>query len=211
MRTEYHKIQNVFERDSLTNKLLPGVFKTPEFEYLSKLRWIATEKIDGMNVRVEWDGSSINFYGRTDAAQMPANLLAFLTAKFMTDGAYLTFSAKFPGKHVVIYGEGYGAGIQSGGKYSSEQEFIVFDVKVNDTFLERGNLLGVCELFELHAAPIVFDGSLDDIVEYVKSQPVSSMGGFAMEGVVAKPAVELTNRFGERVIVKVKCKDFVNK
>jgi hypothetical protein len=35
------------------------------------------------------------------------------------------------------------------------------------------------------------------------------MGDFIAEGLVAKPAVELRNRRGERIVVKIKHKDFI--
>ena len=31
-------------------------FSKPEFEYLAKSIWVGTEKIDGTNIRIGWDG-----------------------------------------------------------------------------------------------------------------------------------------------------------
>jgi hypothetical protein len=46
------------------------------------------------------------------------------------------------------------------------------------------------------------------LIGLVKAKPHSTWGPFEMEGFIAKPPVELMNRFGERVITKIKCRDF---
>ena len=47
------------------------------------------------------------------------------------------------------------------------------------------------------------------VVGFVKGHPSSVVNPNApMEGVVGRPAVEIKNREGERVIVKIKVKDF---
>ena len=65
--TEYHKIQTVFLRDPATKMrtLLDGQWALPEFEYLARNPWYFTEKIDGINIRVVFDGESVSFGGRT--------------------------------------------------------------------------------------------------------------------------------------------------
>ena len=76
----YHKIQTVYKRDPDTKykTLLIGEFSRPEFEYLQSNMWLFTEKVDGMNIRVMFDGKSIVFGGKTDNAQLTANLVARL-------------------------------------------------------------------------------------------------------------------------------------
>ena len=68
---EYHKIQTVFKRDPDNNfkTLLMGEYSLPEFEYLKDNKWVFTEKVDGTNIRVIWDGKDIFFKGKTDKAQ----------------------------------------------------------------------------------------------------------------------------------------------
>ena len=54
---EYHKIETIFERDMDGNKkLIEGKFRNPLVEYLKDNEWVFTEKIDGTNIRVFWDG-----------------------------------------------------------------------------------------------------------------------------------------------------------
>ena len=52
---QYHKIQGLFKRGP-DNKFIEGEWSLPEFEYLAKLNWTWTEKVDGTNMRVMWDG-----------------------------------------------------------------------------------------------------------------------------------------------------------
>ena len=54
---KYHKIMTVFKRDPETKykTLLMGEWALPEFEYLCCNPWVFTEKIDGTNIRVNWD------------------------------------------------------------------------------------------------------------------------------------------------------------
>ena len=56
--------------------------------------------------------------------------------------------------------------------------------------------------------PFIFHGTLYDGVDYVKKHPMSKIGSAHMEGLVARPMVELKDRCGKRIIVKIKVKDF---
>ena len=61
---EYPHIDTIWARD-MTNKgrIVEGAFTAPEFAYLAENRWIGTEKVDGTNVRVMWDGFPLRFGG----------------------------------------------------------------------------------------------------------------------------------------------------
>ena len=52
------------------------------------------------------------------------------------------------------------------------------------------------------------NGTVNDAVEYVKTSPMSTIGTAPMEGIVGRPFVELFDRCGGRIIVKVKACDF---
>ena len=109
----YHKIQTVFKRDPDNNykTLLERQFSRPEFEYLADCVWVFTEKVDGTNIRVMWDGVKVIFGGKTDNAQLHAQLVQHLRDTFTEDLMMEAFGAE---GNVCLYGEGYGAGIQKG-------------------------------------------------------------------------------------------------
>ena len=62
MLIEYPKIHNIFKFDANTKDFTRTYFDE-EVEYLKDLPWYGTEKYDGMNIRVFYDGYDISFYG----------------------------------------------------------------------------------------------------------------------------------------------------
>jgi len=208
----YHKIQTIFKRDPETKykTLLEGEYSLSVFEYLRNNNWIFTEKVDGMNIRVmyhpeEVDLDIITFAGKTDRAELHPQLSAYLNKTFRSQ--IENFSGFFKGE-VCLYGEGYGAGIQKGGKYQEEKRFVLFDVKTGNHWLPRNEVELVATRFGIDVVPIIGVGTLIDCVEIVKSGYSSGWGDFKAEGIVARPETELFNCFGDRVITKIKYKDW---
>lgn len=203
----YHKIQSLYKRDP-DNKFktfLDGQWTEPAFGYLKDVDWVWTEKVDGTNVRVIWDGERVTFGGRTDNAQMPTVLLSHLSAAFTTE----LMAEAFGPSPAVLFGEGFGGKIQKGGAtYGQEQRFVLFDVWC-DMWLERTNVIDIAAgQLDCPFVPEVGVGTLIEAVEYVKSAPKSQWGEFVAEGIVLRPKVELQTRRGDRVITKLKVKDF---
>lgn len=58
---EYHKIETLFERDEKTKKLIEGKFRNETVRFLKDNMWDFTEKIDGTNIRILWDGHKVTF------------------------------------------------------------------------------------------------------------------------------------------------------
>lgn len=213
MNTEYHKIETIFERDMEgTKKLIEGKFRNETVEYLKNNQWNFTEKIDGTNIRVVWDGHKVYFGGRTDNAQIPVNLMYTLNDMFLGNTNEELFEQKFGEKQVVFYGEGYGEKIQKGGGlYRKGQGFILFDVRVGDFWLNRKDVEEIAKSFNIPVVPIVFTGTIQEAVNYVKTKPSCTISEEEKEaeGLVGRPIIEMTDRFGTRIIIKVKTCDFV--
>lgn len=213
MAKEYHKIETLFERDMEGNKkLIEGKFRHPLIEYIKDCEWIFTEKIDGTNIRIIWDGHKITFGGRTDNAQLPADLVNKLQELFSGNVNEELFEQTFGEKEVTFYGEGYGAGIQKGGSYSSTKDFILFDIEVDNIFLERPNIEEIAKTFNVKCVPIMLRGTIHEAVDFVKSKPNSMLAQEPMviEGVVGTPKFGMIDRRGNRIIVKVKVEDFTD-
>lgn len=207
---EYHKIQSIYKRDP-ANKyktFLEGEWTRPEYGYLANNKWEFTEKVDGTNMRVYYNpdfDSDVEYMGRTDKAQIPPHLKEALDGLF--DSALL--QTKFGDSGVVLYGEGYGPKIQKGGgKYRDDVSFVLFDVMINGVFLERHNVEDVASYLGLDIVPIRFHGTLHDGIELCRSGFTSDWGDFRAEGLIAKPTVPMNDRFGNRIITKIKCEDF---
>lgn len=207
--TEYHKIETLFERDTNgTKKLIEGAFRNDAVKYLANNDWYFTEKIDGTNIRIHWDGHKVEFAGRTDKAQIPKLLMDYLINTFGSIEVEELFEQKFGESDVILFGEGYGPKIQNGGAYRDDVSFILFDVQIGDTWLKRESVEDIARIFGIDVVPIIFTGSLQQAVDYVKTKPKSTIGTANMEGLVGRPAVEMRDRMGKRVIVKIKVCDF---
>ena len=209
---QYHKIQTVFKRDPETQlkTLLHGEYSLPEFEYLANNEWVFTEKVDGTNIRVMWDGERITFGGKTDNAQIPAFLVTRLQELFPQN----IFNAKkifdVDVNDTCLYGEGYGAKIQKGGgNYKPDGvDFVLFDVRVGQWWLKREDVENIAWKLGLGIVPIIGEGTLLNMLALAESGYKSTWGDFKAEGIVARPKVELKTRGGQRIITKIKHKDF---
>lgn len=130
--SEYHKIQSIFKRDMTSKRktLIEGEWTLPEFEYLAGNVWTFTEKVDGTNIRVIFKDGGITFGGRTEDAQIPAQLVTRLNERFLPLAAKMQ---EVFGCDACLYGEGYGAKIQKGGgNYRADQDFVLFDILVSN-------------------------------------------------------------------------------
>lgn len=59
---KYEKIETIFTRDVEGSKKLNfGQFRDPTIEFLQYNNWIWSEKIDGTNIRVYWNGHTVTF------------------------------------------------------------------------------------------------------------------------------------------------------
>lgn len=206
----YHKIPGLYKREEQKPfRLIEGVYREPELELLKDVEWTFTEKVDGTNIRVLWDGHTVVFGGRTENAQIPSPLVTKLNELFMGTRMEQVFEQVFGETPAILFGEGYGAKIQKGGgNYSDTQEFILFDVRVGERYLRREDVEDVANKFSLKVVPIVAKGKLEDGVKLVKEGLKSQWGDFMAEGLVAKPTVDLFNRKGERILTKIKAEDF---
>lgn len=250
----YQKINTIFKRDA-NNVIMPyDEFAVPELEWMRNCKFDAEEKVDGMNTRIEVTrefitsdiGNNIGikwnvaYKGKTDNAQIPKMLYAYLTTEltedkvlsalglskemYVTDelmqektwsvlntqfNVYELDETKIP-KRYTLYGEGYGAGIQSGGYYRKDNSFIGFDVKVDDMYLLRENRDEIFNKLGVDIVPFVGKFTIDEAIEYVKKGFNSNIAEetHLAEGLVLRTPMGLKTRRGERIIFKVKNCDF---
>jgi hypothetical protein len=217
---EYHKIETLYERDLKTFKVDPSKLKNRTYSLIKT--WQFTEKIDGTNIRAIWSpafsGSSaagesltlpesLRFGGKTDNAQIHADLVRHLYDTITPEKV----REVFPDTNAVIYGEGYGAGIQKGGLYSPTKKFIVFDVLVSGKWwLSWENTCDVAAKLGLDVVPFIGEMTLEEATEMVRVGFPSLLGDGQMraEGLVGRTAEPLFDKKGARLIVKLKTKDF---
>jgi len=212
----YHKIQSVFMR-GVDHKVIEGAYSLPEFEYLKSNDWTYTEKLDGCSLRTMFGPdentglSLLRFGGKTDNAQIYIPLLNRLQELFTIEKMLEAFSwyTETPAS-ICLYGEGIGAKVQKGGgNYIPDGvDFVLFDIMVGDTWLERHNVAQIAERLSIKVVPIIGTGTLFQATEMAKKGFNSKWGEFLAEGIVLRPQVELQTRRGHRIITKIKHKDF---
>jgi len=203
---EYPKINSIYKRDKRTKKFL-SEYSIPEFEYLKDNIWEFTEKIDGTNIRIIWKDGELRFSGKTDNAQIPMKLLKKLQIIFTKN----KIQKAFPEQEgiVILYGEGFGASIQSGGKYIKDGvDFILFDVLIDKWWLNRESVEDIAKKLNIKIVKVIGKGTLKKAIEIAKQGFKSEFGDFIAEGIVLRPKIQLFSRKGDRIITKIKYKDF---
>lgn len=209
---EYLKIETPFNRDMEgTKKLIEGDWRNETVGFLVNCPWICTEKIDGTNIGIVWDGHKVTYQGRTERAQIPTHLLHKLIEIFGSIETEELFEQMFGDMNVILFGEGYGSKIQRcGGDYRDDVSFILFDIYLPDKnlWLTRDSVENIAKAFGIDVVPIVLEGTLYEAIEFVKKKPKSTIGNANMEGLVCRPKIEIHDRTNKRIIVKVKVCDF---
>lgn len=172
----------------------------------------------------------VRIAGKTDNAQIPKNLLKHMQEKYPDEKVFGALGLKefipveewaehkwnsyddIPNMY-TIYGEGYGEGIQSGGWYiKGGNEFIVFDVKVNNLYLKTEARDDIAMKLGAPIVPLKGYFTLDEAIDYVRkgfrSEVAENPDAKMAEGLVLRTDLGLCDRMGERLIVKVKYEDF---
>ena len=218
---KYPKIQSAYKRyldGPHKGKFIIGEWTDPVFEYLKDLTWVWKEKVDGTNIRVQYWANvetstmfqtvpRIEIKGKTDKAKRSEPLYSSVEKMFPVEWFQEHFD---PGVDVCLYGEGYGAKIQKGGgNYRLDQSFVLFDIKIGNWWLEFHNVIVIAARGGIEYIPTISDRSLESAIYDIKEGMVSSWGNFNMEGLVGQPLIPLNMRNGQRVITKIKTKDFV--
>lgn len=190
-----------------------GDYAKPVFGNIKK--WRVDEKIDGTNVRIMWGRPNVGampvltFGGRTNNAQMPCHLLAKLQEMFTDEKMIETF---LNSNSVIMFGEGYGPKIQAAGaNYRKDPSFILFDIWIDGWWLERNSVKEIALKMGLDVVPEIGIMTEEEIVEFVKSKPLStcSLTPQMMEGVVCRAEPLVLMRNGKPIMFKLKCKEFI--
>ncbi|KKK65315.1 hypothetical protein LCGC14_2975380, partial [marine sediment metagenome] len=132
-------------------------------------------------------------------------LMDWITERFTAEKC----AARGLGTGITLYGEGFGAGIQKGGgNYGDEKTFILFDAFYKNIWMPQATVQSLAEAFDIESAPVLNHHTLTSAIALVRNGFDSAFGSFDAEGVVVRPTTELVNQYGERVIAKIKTKDF---
>lgn len=227
----YPKIQTLWMRHPDTGIIMPQCYSKDEFRHIKN--WHITEKIDGMNVRIEynqWKYENLNisvqpaitFKGRTDRAVMPKELMKYLDQVF---GGGI-FKLIFPdAKYVCLFGEGCGPKIQKGGDlYTDTQQFILFDIFVDGWWLKQDTVTEIAKDFMIERVPILGIWTKERAQDFVDPRKGIYIDEFKsvvytppsiiakepkeMEGIMCRSEPLMLFRNGNPIQFKLKVKDY---
>ena len=237
---KFPKIQSLFKRYNdradreRIGEWIPGNYSTREFEALKSIPWKWTEKVDGTNIRVSFDNDHrILIGGKSDAAVIQPGLAQGICKSLGAyDGVFFdrerlsSFSESLT--QIVIYGEGFGPGIQKAGvDYGEEKQFIAYDIFIKTTedphvgyWMPRDISHTILTAAEIPVVPNVFEyptklttllnmfAYMMDCVEADEdSSEIKHATKKFKEGYVGMPCVDLFNARGGRIIVKLTYED----
>jgi len=182
-------------------------YRSQLLAYLAELPWSYTRKIDGANLRVQWDGEQVLWNGKSNNFNCGATLTEYMNSTFIEE----IFEEKFGrDKKVLLFGEHMGPKVQGNELGLDKDTFVLFDVNINGTWLAEENVQEIAKYFDI---PTVVDFMPEGLAE---PKPLRELinrvanGDFKeWEGIVATPLVELRDQAGQRVVVKIKNKDYL--
>ena len=223
---KFPKINTLWKREPLITVKRKGIIHEgmySEEAFKSIKFWKASEKINGENIRIfiiPGTGSTpiISILGRqdTDTPQINEKVIEYIDSHLTPDALKRAFtkdssSSEDLPRLIMIFGEGFGGDIHHGHNYRDSPEFVVFDIVVDDWFLEYNNVASISKKLGFESVPLLPGlKTTETIVEYVKTQPKSILANkpHIMEGVVCTSSPLLLTRNGYPVRFKLKTKDF---
>jgi Rnl2 family RNA ligase len=209
-------------------------------EQLPKGQFVVQEKIHGSNFAIYTDGETVRYAKRggllngEETFFNHARLERYeLERKIKTVFEYMKSEFGDEIEQVSIHGEIFGGSyphddvekvngvsrVQKEVLYAPDTEFMAFDIKVNDTFIDMDNFITLCEELDIPHLPILLTGTLAEALEYNNEYQttVPKMLGLPeipdniCEGNVIKPVKTAYFGNGSRIVVKNKNAKFSEK
>lgn len=180
-------------------------YRSEILAYLAESDWVYSRKIDGANLRVQWDGEQVLWNGKTNAFQCGAELTEYMNNTFIEE----IFEEKFGReKQVLLFGEHMGPKVQGNELGLEKDEFILYDVCINGTWLKGVDVVEVAHYFGVRPIWALMPSGQAPAPLRVLINRVAHGDFKDWEGIVAHPLTELRDQKGRRVIVKIKNKDY---
>lgn len=170
--------------------------------------------IHNSNTRLATDGNDIVWGGRTDRAQHSEAVTEYMNTlvEKVRDKLFTMHSEhNLSTLTLCLYGELIGPKIQSGGRYRSDLDFVLFDVKVDKYWLDEEKVTEIARSLDISRAPELREASIQRIIDDVRRGFVSTIAqdkAYLAEGIIAKPTYPLYDSKGNRIMFKLKTRDF---
>jgi hypothetical protein len=169
----------------------------------------ALEKIHGTSAHIKWQENKLTYFAGGSSHDMFVKLF---NNKVLTD----IFTERFENISVTVFGEAYGGKLQGmSATYGKELKFVVFDVMINDLWIDVPNAEDVATNLGLEFVSYVQIptdlGIINEARDKESVQAIRNGCGFGKlrEGVVLRPLTECRLNNGQRVIYKHKRDEFM--
>ena len=173
-------------------------------EIMNLKRCFSTEKVHGTSANVGLKDNQPKYFAGGMKYDTFVSIPDF-------EGIENKLLEQFKDVDITIYGEAYGGKQQKMSEtYGQEPAFIVFDVKIDGTWLNVPNAHDVATKLGLEFVPYVECSTDLEVLDAERDKPseVAIRRGCGndkeREGVVLRPLVEMTRSNGKRIIVKHK-------
>lgn len=199
-RTRYPKTLHLWKRfenpPAMRGVLDRNKLSAPEFRAIDN--WHVTEKITGSNIRVTlrqvrtgvW---GIDFFTRegTDQNIVWPGAKEFLTGTFTLPRIFEAIDVVKLEKDtvVVLYGEIFGPKIHGGGTYSPTVDYALFDVRIDDWWLEPKVVEKMAQQMGIRYVPVISENwELHEVITFLEAPDITSKISpeHVMEGVVCR-------------------------
>lgn len=229
MAHNYPKITSPFKRtDNKSKTVNTSVWFDDYAKFFgeSGLPFYSTEKVDGTNLNIVYDGNHIQYTGHTDKTSWNPEVEEWIKSKFQTPEFEQMCEQRFGENEIKLCGELIGPKIQNNFYKLEDYKFILFDIH-NDTsniWWNRQNVEENAKELNLDIAPLIGGTNFIDL----SSESKNTLRGWTnllqnaefkskinedieIEGFVVRPLMEILKANGERVIYKIKIKDILGR
>lgn len=164
------------------------VLPMPEFEYLSSLKWVFTEKLEGEHVNVEIGEYITQCYGKRGGGFVSDNarnaVSEFLKIEFAKD--------VLQGKSAFFCG------------MFARKKFFVFDIRIQGAWVSHHDFEKIAERMQIATVPKVGYGTVQEALDLARKGVKSAVWDRWAAGVIIKPVFEFRVGTGQRVVLSIK-------
>jgi ATP-dependent RNA circularization protein (DNA/RNA ligase family) len=220
MAHNYPKITSPFKRTDAKSKTVNvDVWFDDYAKFFGEngLPFYATEKVDGTNLNIVYDGNHIQYTGHTDKTVWDPEVEEWIKSKFQTPEFEQICEQLFGEHEIKLCGELIGPKIQSNFYKLEDYKFILFDIHNNTTnaWWSREKVEQIAKELNLDIVPVIGEttDTLRGWVNYLHNYKFISKfnNDVEIEGFVVRPLMEILKANGERVIYKIKINDILGR
>lgn len=172
----------------------------------------ALEKIHGTSAHIGWrKNEGIHFFSGGNSYNIFTGIFNEEHQKHMTE----VFSS-MGYKKVKVFGESYGGKTQAmSNTYGKRDRFVVFDVKIDDLWLNVPNAEQLSQSLYLDFVPYIKCSTDLEVLTQIREMPSEQAIKCGIteprkrEGIVLRSLIELRKNNDERIIAKFKNDDFI--